>query len=179
MSCWLSLSSMRMVNVQCAVTHSVTSICFYWFIFPANIVILGQGCAIGWISPTLPILQSDHSPLDSGKLTIEEASWVGSISSIGSVIGTFYFGLISIYVGSKNTLLLCAFPVTVSFYFSINLKLWILSHWGVAIMLQIFWVFVIFASNAWHLCAGRLIMGLTAGAFLCVQLYLADIADEG
>lgn len=82
--------------------------------FTANIVVLGQGCAIGWLSPTLPILQSDNSPLESGKLSIEEASWVGSISSIGSIVGTIYFGFISIYVGSKNTLMLCAFPVTVT-----------------------------------------------------------------
>lgn len=120
----------------------------------ANIVVLGQGCAIGWLSPILPLLRSDDSPLQSGKITIEEASWIGSISSIGSVVGTIYFGLISIYFGCKNTLVFCAFPVA------------------------IFWLFVIFATNAWHLCAGRFIQGLTAGAFLCVQLYLADIASD-
>lgn len=113
---WLSLSSMCIciyfqidLLIQCIIT--------------ANIVVLGQGCAIGWLSPTLPILQSENSPLESGKLTIDEASWVGSISSIGSVIGTIYFGLISIYVGSKNTLILCAFPVTVSFSQSIICRL--------------------------------------------------------
>lgn len=82
-------------------------------LFTANIVVLGQGCAIGWLSPTLPLLQSDDSPLQSGKLTIEEASWIGSISSIGSVVGTIYFGLMSIYFGCKKTLVFCGFPVAV------------------------------------------------------------------
>lgn len=120
----LVVSSFTYIIIQCQCRWlSLSSMCMYsWYnfnrqllFFTANIVVLGQGCAIGWISPTLPILQSDNSPLESGKLTIEEASWVGSISSIGSVVGTIYFGLISVYLGSKNTLILCAFPVTVSF----------------------------------------------------------------
>lgn len=155
------------------IMHHQFIICF---LSTANLVILAQGCAIGWLSPTLPILQSDDSPLKSGKLTMQEASWVGSISSIGSVVGTIYFGLISICLGSKNTLILCALPVTVSSRLrSFNTRHYV----PIFDTFQIFWIFVMFASNAWHILAGRLIQGMTAGAFLCVQMYLADIAKEG
>lgn len=80
----------------------------------ANIVILGQGCAIGWTSPSLPILQSTSSPLANGPLTVAESSWVGSMSSIGAAIGTIFFGLITRRIGSKNSMVLCALPLTVS-----------------------------------------------------------------
>lgn len=70
---------------------------------------------MGWTSPSLPILQSDASPLANGPLTVDEASWVGSMSSIGAAIGTVFFGLISRRIGSKNAMILCALPLTVSF----------------------------------------------------------------
>lgn len=41
----------------------------------ANIITLGHGTAIGWLSPALPTLQSNHSPLETGAITLEESSW--------------------------------------------------------------------------------------------------------
>lgn len=42
----------------------------------------------------LPSLQSDHSPLDSGKFSTDEESWAGSLLSVGGVVGNFLFGSI-------------------------------------------------------------------------------------
>lgn len=120
----------------------------------ANIIILGQGCSIGWTSPSLPILQSNRSPLTNGALSTAEASWVGSMSSIGAALGTIFFGLITQRIGSKNAMILCAIPLT------------------------IFWLTVMYSNYVWQLYIGRLLSGLTGGAFVCIQLFLADISDE-
>lgn len=34
------------------------------------------------------------------------------------------------------------------------------------------------ADQAWQLCTGRLLSGLTGGAFVTIQLFLADISDD-
>lgn len=125
-----------------------------FYLFLANIIILGQGCAIGWTSPSLPILQSDKSPLANGALSTSEASWVGSMSSIGAALGTICVGLITQRIGSKNAMILCAVPLTV------------------------FWLTVMYSQYAWQLYIGRLLSGLTGGAFVCIQLFLADISDD-
>lgn len=90
------------------------------FIFKANIIILGQGCAIGWISPSIPILLSDRSPLLNGPISNAESSWIASTSSIGAAIGTIFFGLICNLVGSKNSTMLCAIPLSVSAFRVLN-----------------------------------------------------------
>lgn len=51
--------------------------------FSANVIVLAQGCSAGWMSPSLLDLLSDDSPLPNGKLTLEEASWIGSLFSLG------------------------------------------------------------------------------------------------
>lgn len=86
-----------------------------FFTFLANILILGQGCAIGWVAPTIHILLSDQAPLPIGQITKHEASWIGSLSSIGAAIGTLGFGLLTLRIGSRNTTIICAIPLIVSF----------------------------------------------------------------
>lgn len=41
-----------------------------------------------------------------------------------------------------------------------------------------FWLILMFADRAWQICVGRLLSGLTGGAFVSIQLFLADISDE-
>lgn len=40
---------------------------------------LAQGCSVGWVSPSLLILQSEKTPIYGGPININEASWIGSI----------------------------------------------------------------------------------------------------
>lgn len=75
---------------------------------------LGQGCSIGWVSPSLPILRSDDTPLVTGPLTLEEVAWVGSTLSIAAMVGTAIFGYLLRFIGSKHALLVCSIPGFVS-----------------------------------------------------------------
>lgn len=93
--------------------NTYTLIFFLIFDYIANIVVLGQGCSIGWVSPSLLILQSDQTPLDQGSITLAETSWIGSMASFGAAVGTLFFGLITSSIGSKNSMILCAFPLAV------------------------------------------------------------------
>lgn len=102
---------------------------FFFFIFlcetfflslfsTANIISLCHGMAIGWLSPNLPKLQSDDSPIRSGPLTLYEASWIGSCFSIGAILGNCVFGVVSNYIGRKNTLCILALPNLVNRFMS-------------------------------------------------------------
>lgn len=79
-----------------------------------NVVVLCHGCVVGWISPSLPILLSNDSPLASGPLTKTEAGWIGSVIPCGAFLGTMLFGILANYIGSKNSLILSIIPLIVS-----------------------------------------------------------------
>lgn len=74
----------------------------------------GFGCGVGWLSMALPLLQSNESPLKSGALTIEEISWIGSIISVGALIGNISIGYVVTLIGSRNSIFLIGFPQLVS-----------------------------------------------------------------
>lgn len=44
---------------------------------------IGFGMVAGWASPNINVLTSDDSPLDGGKITMEEASSVASFVPLG------------------------------------------------------------------------------------------------
>lgn len=75
---------------------------------------LSHGCSIGWVSPSLPILRSEESPLTTGALTIEEAAWVGSILPLAAIAGTALLGVLTKCIGSKHSLHVCMIPALVS-----------------------------------------------------------------
>lgn len=81
--------------------------------FSANVVCLGQGCGVGWLSPSLPVLLSPNSPLSSGPVSNDEAGWIGAVLSLGAIFGTFTFGLLANFIGTKVSLLLCVIPTAV------------------------------------------------------------------
>lgn len=85
-----------------------------FFSNPANLVMLAHGCAIGWFSPALPLLNSESTPLDSGPFTIEQTSWSGSILSLGGILGNIVFGYCMVIVGTKNAIMSFALPQFVS-----------------------------------------------------------------
>lgn len=75
---------------------------------------IGTGCAIGWISLALPLLQSDKSPLTTGPLTVHELSWIGSVMSLGGLSGNIIFGFVVTMIGSRNCIFLIGLPQLVS-----------------------------------------------------------------
>lgn len=93
----------------------------------ANIITLSHGCILGWLSPYLPLLKSAESPLETGPVTLVEASWIGAIICVGGVTGNFTFALLTKYLGCKRAISCLAFPQVVSIYIivdSILLEWW-------------------------------------------------------
>ncbi|KAJ6648624.1 Facilitated trehalose transporter Tret1 [Pseudolycoriella hygida] len=121
----------------------------------ANLVCLAHGGAMGWLSPSLLVLQSDETPLVSGPINNETASWVGSTTYFGGVVGNFLFMALLNHFGRKRTFSVLALP---------NLA---------------FWIIVTFAKRIEFLYFGRFLGGLTGGGtFVCVPLFVAEIADD-
>lgn len=80
-----------------------------------NVLSMVYGIGFGWASPNVVLLLSDESPLPSGKLNMEEASWVVGLLFVGAINGNLLFGYITNRFGRKNPLLLLAVPCIVSF----------------------------------------------------------------
>lgn len=72
-----------------------------------------HGLACGWPSSNVVLLLSDEPPLPSGKIDIDEASWVVGLFCIGGLIGNLVFGYITNNYGRKEPLLATAIPCIV------------------------------------------------------------------
>lgn len=79
----------------------------------------GFGCATGWLSTALPLLESDATPLETGKLTVAEMSWIGSVVALGAIVGNCLCGHIISIIGTKHTIFLIGFPQLVSNFLQI------------------------------------------------------------
>lgn len=62
----------------------------------------------------LPLLQSDDSPLETGKITMTDKSWMGSILSLAGVLGNISFGFVVTWIGARNTIIVIGIPQLVS-----------------------------------------------------------------
>jgi MFS family permease len=69
---------------------------------------IGYGAVCGWPSAGTLLLMSDESPLPTGKVTMEEASWITAMICVGGFIGNFVFAWIAERYGRKIPLLLAA-----------------------------------------------------------------------
>lgn len=116
---------------------------------------MSHGCIVGWLSPALPILFSDNTPLITGPMTNEQLSWISSMSSIGAIVGTFIFGFMSSMMGSKRAMTFLALPAIT------------------------YWVLVHFGDTYYHLFWARFITGLTVGGMQSgVALYVSEISND-
>lgn len=103
----------------------------------ANIIFLSHGGMNGWLSPALPVLLSEETPLKSGPLTNEELSWIGSINAFAGIPGTFTFGLLTAWLGCKRAMLLLTIPAVS------------------------FWCLIYFGNTYYHLLIARFCQGCT------------------
>ena len=118
-------------------------------------MLVGHGSISGWFSPALDILLSEETPLIDGEITNEEVSWLGSISSLGSIVGTVIFGLLTWLIGCKRAMIFLALP-------SIT-----------------FWLLVFFGDYLYHIMIARFIMGMTAGGIQTgVIIYVSEISND-
>ncbi|KAL1403250.1 hypothetical protein pipiens_005754 [Culex pipiens pipiens] len=119
-----------------------------------NIITLGHGAVIGWVSPALLYLQSNGAHLTTGPVTIEQASWIGSTLCIGGLIGATVFGALADRCGKRLGLQLIAIP-----------------QLG-------FLLCVLQGTNVYHIYLGRVLAGIGGGGILrAIPMYIADIAD--
>lgn len=115
----------------------------------------GHGTIVGWVSPALPLLLSDDTPLISGPLTNVQLSWIGSLPSFAAIFGTTTFGYISSVMGVKRAMIFLTFPS------------------------MLFWFFVYFGNTYQYLYFARLAAGISGGGMQStVILYISEIANN-
>lgn len=120
-----------------------------------NILSVCHGGTIGWLSPAIPQLKSNETQLVTGPATVEEISWIGAYFSVGAIVGNVLFSAMLHYVGLRRTMQALPLP---------NI---------------LFWLSVLFGYYPWHLYVGRVFGGMTGGGlYLCVPLFVSDIADR-
>lgn len=71
------------------------------FIVSAHLPFFAVGHAVGWSSPSIPIMTSDDFFL---KLTPDQATWMTSLLLLGGFAGPFISGALLDIVGRKWTL---------------------------------------------------------------------------
>lgn len=67
----------------------------------------------GWGSPNIDLLSSKESPLPSGKIDKDEASWIASLLCFGGLIGNLFFGYVAKIWGRRLPLILISIPAIV------------------------------------------------------------------
>lgn len=126
----------------------------FYATFCADLLAISYGLAAGWTSAAVPLLKSPNTPLESGMITSDEASLIGSILTMGGFVGTIVFGYFSTTIGRKNSMLLMALP---------QITGWILVH---------------FAESSLLLIIFRFLAGFSAGGVLTVVSgYITEISS--
>lgn len=126
----------------------------FYATFCANLLCLGYGLATGWTSAAVPLLKSTGSPLESGAISNNEGSLIGSTLTIGGVLGTLIFGYIANTIGRKKSIFLIAFPQIIG------------------------WILMYFAQSAIMLIIFRFLAGVAAGGVLTViSCFISEISE--
>lgn len=129
-----------------------SSNCFFLNIVDLLLVTYGTAC--GWPSPNIILLTSDDTPLPSGKISIDEASWIASLLCVGGFIGNIFFGFITNALGRKLPLILISIPGVVS------------------------WLLIVYAQNVYYLYAARILNGFVGGGFfILIPLFLNGMCE--
>ncbi|XP_066589351.1 facilitated trehalose transporter Tret1-like [Prorops nasuta] len=121
----------------------------------ANLCIVATGAMLGWTSSILPRLEehASDSPLDE-KITSEQSSWIGSLTPVGALVGSFLASYLADQWGRKRTLLLSVLPYTLG------------------------WILIATASNVIQFYIARIIFGVALSfAFTAVPMYCGEIAE--
>lgn len=75
-----------------------------------NLLTTGHGIVCGWPSAAVMLLMSDESPLPTGPISIDEASWITALMCAGGLVGNFFFGWVTERYGRKLPLMSLAVP---------------------------------------------------------------------
>lgn len=112
---------------------------------------------LSWTSPMLPKLYSNDSEVNplGRPITEREDAWLGSLVTMGGVIGPFFFLPITDKFGRKPGLLCISVPAAVSYFI------------------------MVFTKNLYLLYVARLLGGLsTGGVYALLPNYVAEISED-
>ncbi|ETE66880.1 Solute carrier family 2, facilitated glucose transporter member 8, partial [Ophiophagus hannah] len=109
----------------------------YLATFAAVLGPLSFGFVLGYSSPAIPSLKRSHNP--ELRLDDMQASWFGSVVTLGAAAGGTLGGYAVDKIGRKLSLMLCAVPYVFGF------------------------LTIVSAQNIWMLYLGRLLCGLASG----------------
>lgn len=113
---------------------------------------LAAGTVLGWTSPTQNEIESGKYGFD---VSIEQFSWVGSITNIGAALSCIPVGFLCQKFGRKLTMLSMVLPFILG------------------------WALIIWANSVGTLIAGRFFLGIASGAFcVAAPMYTGEIASK-
>ena len=117
--------------------------------FCAGLGALSLGCVLGFSSPAIPDLT------DQGLLVGNEASWFGSLITLGALFGSYVGGWIVEKYGRKATIVFSSVPCVIG------------------------WLLIVAGDSCPWFYAGRTLTGFAGGmTTLCVPLYIAEISSK-
>nr|XP_048679433.1 solute carrier family 2, facilitated glucose transporter member 8 isoform X2 [Caretta caretta] len=125
----------------------------YLATFAAVLGPLSFGFVLGYSSPAIPALKKISDP--KLRLDTNEASWFGSVVTLGAAAGGILGGCMVDKLGRKLSLMLCSIPYVSGF------------------------TMIISAQNVWMLYIGRILTGLASGiTSLVVPVYISEISHS-
>jgi MFS family permease len=91
----------------------------------------------------------------SCEISADDASLIGSILTVGGLVGTLFFGYSSNEIGRKKTIVLIAFPQIIG------------------------WILMYFAESATLLILFRFLEGVAAGGiFTVLPVFISEISED-
>ncbi|XP_074017136.1 solute carrier family 2, facilitated glucose transporter member 8 [Numenius arquata] len=123
----------------------------YLAAFAAVLGPLSFGFVLGYSSPVIPELRKINDP--KLRLDSSQASWFGSVVTLGAAAGGILGGYLVDKVGRKPSLMLCSIPYVFGY------------------------IVIISAQNVWMLYCGRVLTGLASGiTSLVVPVYISEVS---
>ncbi|XP_076211839.1 solute carrier family 2, facilitated glucose transporter member 8 isoform X2 [Aptenodytes patagonicus] len=123
----------------------------YLATFAAVLGPLSFGFVLGYSSPVIPELRKINDP--KLRLDSNQASWFGSVVTLGAAAGGILGGYLVDKVGRKLSLMLCSIPYVFGY------------------------IVIISAQNVWMLYFGRMLTGLASGiTSLVVPMYISEVS---
>ncbi|XP_070760647.1 solute carrier family 2, facilitated glucose transporter member 8 isoform X2 [Enoplosus armatus] len=142
-----------LMSEQDAYLSKVKNKKLYLATFAAVLGPMSFGFVLGYSSPAIPELTRIADP--RLRLDDVQASWFGSIVTVGAAAGGLLGGWMVGKIGRKLSLMFCSLPFVFGF------------------------TIIIAAQNVWMLYLGRVLTGLASGVTsLVVPLYISEMAHE-
>lgn len=154
---WFSSRGANTPTLQPELVNTFSSFQITPFLIPADILPFIVGTASAWSSPIIPKLQNpnlDEIPLGR-QITTNEASWIGSLLSMGGIVSPLIWGYLVQKVGRKPAGIAVVVPFLVAYLVSA------------------------FAQNIALFYFARVLMGIGIGGMFCVvPVYIVEIAED-